>query len=80
MQFSQGNVFLPKVHHLLKEFENEYMYFPTGKHDDMLDAAQMAIQMAIDGFNPYTNTDKSYEFSNRRKEQGNIRTKKMYQY
>ena len=75
MQFSQGNVYLPLNHPLLGEFENEYVYFPTGKHDDMLDATQMAIQLAIEGANPYTSSEHNYEFSKRHNDMGPRRPK-----
>jgi len=71
--FNQGLVHLPNDHHLLKEFENEYMYFPTGTHDDMLDATEMALAMTMYGYNPYTESEQTYEFSKRRKELGNTR-------
>ena len=59
----QGIVHLPNNHHLLAEFENEYVMFPTAKHDDLLDATEMALSMSMYGNNPYTTTDKGYEFS-----------------
>ena len=67
-QFEQGFVFLPNTHPLLHEFESEYVHFPTGKHDDMLDATEMAITMAMTGSNPYTDAsiDSYYDFSDRR--------------
>lgn len=63
--FEQGKVFLPKNHPLLGEFENEYTRFPQGKHDDILDATSMAIELAKIGNNPYTQTDKTYDYSER---------------
>jgi predicted phage terminase large subunit-like protein len=65
--FEQGQVVLPSKHPLLGEFENEYSMFPSGKHDDLLDATELALQMAMYGHNPYTNTDSAYEFSTQRK-------------
>ena len=67
--FEQGLVHLPMDHHLLGEFENEYMMFPTSKHDDLLDATEMALSMSMFGSNPYTDSDSSYEFSERRRRQ-----------
>lgn len=63
--FEQGKVFLPIGHHLLGEFENEYTRFPQGTHDDLLDATNMAIELAKTGNNPFTKTDKVYEYSER---------------
>ena len=59
----QGIVYLPNDHSLLKTFENEYAMFPTGKHDDLLDATEMALAMSMLGSNPYTSTDSGYEYS-----------------
>ena len=61
--FEQGMVYLPTGHQLLGEFENEYAYLPTGKHDDLLDATEIAISLARSGANPYTETDASYNYS-----------------
>lgn len=59
----QGMVHLPIDHPLLGEFENEYAMFPTGKHDDLLDATEMALAMSMMGSNPYTDTSSGYEYS-----------------
>lgn len=61
--FEQGLVHLPLDHPLLGEFENEYAMFPTGKHDDLLDATEMALSMSMFGSNPYTDGQSAYEFS-----------------
>jgi predicted phage terminase large subunit-like protein len=61
--FEQGLVHLPPNHHLLGEFENEYMMFPTAKHDDLLDATEMALAMSMFGHNPYTDGTSAYEYS-----------------
>lgn len=61
--FEQGKVYLPNDHPLLREFEHEYIHFPTGKHDDLLDATEMAISLAKMGNNPYTENDNAYDFS-----------------
>ena len=61
--FEQGQVFLPMDHPLIHEFENEYVHFPTGTHDDLLDATEIAISMARGGSNPYTESDNYYKFS-----------------
>jgi len=71
--FEQGLVHLPLNHYLLGEFENEYSMFPTGKHDDLLDATEMAISIAQMGLNPYTSSDRTYEFSKRREKIGDRR-------
>jgi predicted phage terminase large subunit-like protein len=62
--FEQGIVHLPNKHPLLHEFENEYVMFNTAKHDDLLDATEMALSMSMFGHNPYTDTKQGYEFSN----------------
>jgi len=61
--FEQGQVFLPMDHPLIHEFENEYVHFPTGTHDDLLDATEIAISLARGGANPYTDSDNYYRFS-----------------
>jgi hypothetical protein len=38
--------------------------FPSGKHDDLLDATELALSQAMYGFNPYTEGNSAYEFSN----------------
>lgn len=63
--FEQGKVYLPIGHPLLGEFENEYVRFPNGTHDDLLDATNMVIELAKMGNNPYTQTDKVYDYSER---------------
>lgn len=65
--FEQGLVHLPEKHPLLGEFENEYAMFPSGKHDDLLDATELALSQAMYGHNPYTDTTSAYDFSTRRK-------------
>ena len=62
--FEQGIIHLPNKHPLLNEFENEYVLFPTAKHDDLLDATEMALSMSMFGHNPYTDTKQGYDFSN----------------
>jgi len=66
--FEQGKVYLPLEHPLLGEFENEFVRFPNGTHDDMLDATNMIIELAKMGNNPYTNTDKFYDYSARNRQ------------
>jgi predicted phage terminase large subunit-like protein len=64
--FEQGKVYLPVNHPLLAEFENEYVRFPLGTHDDLLDATNMVIELAKMGNNPFTETNKRYDYSNRK--------------
>ena len=45
VQFENGKVLLPKKHPELENFINEYVYFPHGKHDDMLDSMELALQL-----------------------------------
>ncbi len=65
--FEQGLVVLPDSHPLRGEFENEFAMFPSGKHDDLLDATELALSQAMYGHNPYTATDSVYDFSTRRR-------------
>lgn len=77
--FEQGQVYLPKDHPLLGTFENEYAYFPTGKHDDMLDSTEIAITLARIGANPFTDTERNYDYSKRNApERYGVRPKNMY--
>ena len=73
--FEQGQVYLPLNHPLLYEFEGEYVHFPTGTHDDLLDATEIAITMARSGSNPYAESDKYYDFSERQRRSMNSRPK-----
>ena len=45
VHFENGKVFLPENHPELDNFINEYVYFPHGKHDDMLDSMELAIEL-----------------------------------
>jgi predicted phage terminase large subunit-like protein len=76
--FEQGNVFVPEGHPLQFIFENEFVTFPTGVHDDLLDATEMVISLARKGANPYSQTDNYYDFSKRQLETGRRRPKRMY--
>lgn len=55
--FENGKVFLPHGHHLLGEFENEFSVYPQVKHDDLLDATEIALSM-ISHHNLYNPTSK----------------------
>lgn len=59
--FEQGQVFLPKNHHLLSNFEQEYALFPKGDHDDLLDATEIVISLARRGGNPFTESKTGYD-------------------
>lgn len=74
--FENGKVYLPKGHPLLNEFENEFVHFPRGTHDDLLDATEIAITLAATGSNPYTESEKTYEYSKRGGESGASRFNK----
>ena len=52
--FEQGKILLPEKHPELENFINEYVYFPKGKHDDMLDSMESALQLAKE---PYYDMD-----------------------
>jgi len=52
--FDQGKILLPEKHPELENFINEYVYFPKGKHDDMLDSMESALQLAKE---PYYDMD-----------------------
>ncbi len=45
VHFENGKILLPENHHELENFINEYIYFPQGKHDDMLDSTELAIEL-----------------------------------
>ncbi len=45
IHFENGKVLLPNKHSELENFINEYLYFPQGKHDDMLDSMELALQL-----------------------------------
>ena len=46
VMFENGKVFLPRNHPELEHFIDEYIYFPKGKHDDLLDAVEIALSLA----------------------------------
>ena len=48
--FENGKVQLPEKHLELKNFINEYMYFPRGEHDDMLDSMELVLKLAKEPF------------------------------
>lgn len=43
VHFENGKILLPEDHPELDNFLNEYVYFPQGRHDDMLDATELAL-------------------------------------
>ncbi len=46
VHFENGKILLPENHPEMDNFINEYIYFPHGKHDDMLDSVELAIEIA----------------------------------
>lgn len=54
VHFENGKVLLPKTLPELENFINEYVYFPQGKHDDMLDSMELALQLVK---SPYIDMD-----------------------
>ena len=54
IHFENGKVLLPENHQELENFINEYIYFPHGKHDDILDSIELAIQLVKE---PYLDLD-----------------------
>lgn len=54
VHFENGNVLLPENHPELDNFINEYVYFPQGRHDDMLDSMELAFQLVKE---PYYDID-----------------------
>ena len=58
--FEQARVYIPEGHPLMGEFENEYVHFPRGKHDDLLDATEVALTLADKGANPFTESKQYY--------------------
>jgi predicted phage terminase large subunit-like protein len=58
--FEQGRVLLPEGHECLGDFEREYVYFPQGRYDDMLDSLELALGLVrLDG-GGYATLDKRY--------------------
>ena len=55
IDFENGKVFLPSNHPELENFINEYIYFPHGKYDDLLDSMELVLQL-IPTY-PYYNMD-----------------------
>lgn len=47
--FENGHVFLPAWHPMLGDFESEFATFPSSKHDDMLDATEIALSLVGHG-------------------------------
>lgn len=45
MNFVRGKILLPEDHPELDNFINEYLYFPRGRHDDILYATELAIEL-----------------------------------
>jgi predicted phage terminase large subunit-like protein len=54
IHFENGKVLLPEKHYELEHFINEYVYFPTGRHDDMLDSMELALKLVKE---PYIDMD-----------------------
>ena len=48
IHFENGKVLIPENHQELKNFINEYVYFPQGRHDDMLDSMELALKLSKD--------------------------------
>lgn len=64
LPFERGTVFLPKEHPLLDQFENEWVFFPNGRHDDMLDSTETMLSLIRDTlmFKPILSKSR-YEFT-----------------
>lgn len=60
--FENGTVFVPKKHPLYPAFEEEFVTFNNGKHDDLLDATELALSLAMVGGNPFTESSKRYDY------------------
>ena len=54
--FENGHIFLPAWHSLLGDFESEFATFPSSKHDDLLDATEIALSM-VGHAQMYTNSE-----------------------
>ncbi|WP_286475722.1 phage terminase large subunit [Methanobacterium sp. CWC-01] len=50
VHFENSKVLLPEKDPELENFLNEYLYFPQGKHDDMLDSMELALQISVRPF------------------------------
>lgn len=51
LYFENGKVLIPENHPELENFKNEYVYFPHGKHDDMLDSMELVLKLVKYPFN-----------------------------
>jgi len=62
--FENGLVFLPKNHEHYESFKDEYLHFPHGRHDDMLDATELALTLASQfSSSSFTRSDQRYDYS-----------------
>lgn len=60
--FENGTVHVPKTHPLYEAFEEEFLTFNKGAHDDLLDATELALSLAMVGGNPFTESSKRYDY------------------
>jgi len=45
LPFEQNKVYVPKSHALLDDFVNEWVFFPNGRYDDLLDATETMLSL-----------------------------------
>jgi predicted phage terminase large subunit-like protein len=64
LAFERGKVFLPRGHPLLGEFVHEWVFFPNGRYDDLLDATETMLSLCFGsfGFSPRLSDDR-YDFN-----------------
>ena len=74
--FEAGKILFPEDAPWLGDFLKEYLSFPNGKHDDMLDALQMAVDKIRYAGNPFTESIQYYEGSPGALNSGESREKK----
>ena len=60
--FENGKVFLPREHPVLDAFLEEYVYFPTGRWDDLLDCTEIALGLAVSSRSVIKTGDQYYDF------------------
>lgn len=62
LQWEQGRVFLPRLHPMLKPYEDQHLAFPSTDQDDMVDATSQVLNF-IAGTGPMRVTTVAYGYS-----------------
>jgi predicted phage terminase large subunit-like protein len=64
--FENGMIKVPGTHMELDNFRDEYLHFPRGRHDDILDALEIAVNLARTGSSEaYTPGKHYYDYSHK---------------